>query len=258
VSLVVLLNHTNITERSLLLLETIIMSLKQEQGVQDTFIRLLFTHYVDQSPASRDGRLQGGRQRWFLEDRIPKLGEVRGKIVMLSRFVIAKDYGFPGGISPPIWPNSLKGLFSYNLRSSHQLVQTQDWYDIGSLSALPGKMSLIEQLCDESGSDDDIFSLNYCNGSSFPFALPPAVAKGFLENGTLERREKSAILRLLSTEGVNSQLRNYVAGRLFDCPSANKAGLGAIDGFKVTWALDYYNEPKGAADLVNLLIEANF
>ena len=86
------------------------MSLKQEQGEQDTFIKLLFTAYVDRSPASKDGRLSAGRGRWFLEDRVPTLGEARGRIVMLSRFVIAKSYGFPGGISPPIWPNSEKDM----------------------------------------------------------------------------------------------------------------------------------------------------
>jgi hypothetical protein len=86
------------------------MSLKQEQGDQDAFIKLLFLSYVDQSPASKDGRLAAGKSRWFLEDRVPNLGEVRGKIVMLSRFVIAESYGFSGGISPPIWPNSQKGM----------------------------------------------------------------------------------------------------------------------------------------------------
>lgn len=86
------------------------MSLKQEQGEQDAFIKLLFHVYVDQVPASKDGRLAAGRGRWFLEDRVPSLGEARGKIVMLSRFVIAPSYGCPGGISPPIWPNSQKGM----------------------------------------------------------------------------------------------------------------------------------------------------
>jgi 1-phosphatidylinositol phosphodiesterase len=83
------------------------MSLKQESGSQDLFINLLFNKYVDQSPASPNGE-ESGRNRWFLEDRIPKLGEARGKIIMLSRFVIDKSFGFPGGISPPIWPNNYK------------------------------------------------------------------------------------------------------------------------------------------------------
>lgn len=149
--------------------------------------------------------------------------------------------------------------FEYQLRGSKQTVQTQDWYDIGSLSAIPEKMSLIEKLCEQSGSNDTIFSLNYCNGSSFPFALPPAVAKGFLDNGTLLRQERSSLVQMFATEGVNSQLRNFIAAKLFTNPSkSHTTSSGAVDGLKIVWALDYYNEPKGAMDLVSLLIEANF
>jgi 1-phosphatidylinositol phosphodiesterase len=147
--------------------------------------------------------------------------------------------------------------FQYELRGSHQVVQTQDWYDIGSLSAIPDKVALIKQLCQESGSNGQVLSLNYCNGSSFPFALPPAVAKGFLDDGTMMGEEKSSLMRLLAREGVNSQVRDFVANVLF----SNVSPLprqGAVDELKIVWALDYYNEPKGAADLVPILIEANF
>jgi 1-phosphatidylinositol phosphodiesterase len=267
---------------SMLIPETIIMSLKQESGVQDTFINLLFQAYIDQSPTSPITQLSG-RQRWYLEDRVPKLGEVRGKIIMLSRFVIADSFGLPGGISPPIWPNSFKGMweakplsfsrsallltlphwprssFRYNLRGSNQLVQTQDWYNIGSLSSIPEKIALIKQLCRDGGSSDQIFALNYCNGSSFPFALPPAVAKGFLDNGSASLEQRSTLVRLLGAEGVNSQVRAFIADTLFDNPQEKGVSrLGAIDPLQVLWAIDYYNEPKGASDLINLLIEANF
>lgn len=118
-------------------------------------------------------------------------------------------------------------------------------------------MSLIERLCQQSGSDSAVFSLNYCNGSSFPLALPPAVAKGFLDNGTLSPMERSPVMRFLATQGVNVLLRDFVADSLFKV-APRKPASGAVDGLKVTFALDYYNEPKGAADCVSLLIEANF
>ena len=128
-----------------------------------------------------------------------------------------------------------------------------------SLSAIPEKMSLIEELCQKSGSDSQVLSFNYCNGSSFPFALPPAVAKGFLDNGTVTPEERSLLVRLLlATQGVNSQLRDSVASKLFNGTQSAKLGSGAMEGLMVLWALDYYNEPKGASDLVSLLIEANF
>ncbi|UZJ56067.1 hypothetical protein CBS101457_005387 [Exobasidium rhododendri] len=237
--------------------ETIIMSLKQESGVQDLFIKLLFSIYVDRSPASKVSHLQG-RQRWFLEDRIPSLGEARGKIIMLSRFVIAKSYGFPGGISPPIWTHNEKGSFHYRLRGSNQLVHTQDWHDIGSLSLLSDKFALIKKLCQDSGSDDDVLSLNYCSGSSFPFAFPPSVAKGILHNGSTEPEEQSTMVRLLSAEGINSQLKTFIADALFRSEQGSAGRVGAAELCKVVWALDYYNEPRGVADLVDLLVETNF
>lgn len=166
---------------------------------------------------------------------------------MLSRFVIDKSYGFPGGISPPIWPNSFKGVFDYTLPSGQKVI-TQDWYDIGSLSQLDTKFALIQQLSKESAAGD-MFSLNYTNGSSFPFALPPAVAKGFLDDGT------KAMSTVLATQGINVRLKNFVADIHFDSGTNARATL---PGLQVTWAIDYYDEPKGAQDLIPLLISANF
>lgn len=61
----------------------------------------------------------------------------------------------------------------------------------------------------------------------------------------------------MATQGVNSNLRDYIVDILFQS-SHELERKGAVDGLKVTWALDFYNEPKGASDLVGLLIEANF
>ncbi|MCO5566244.1 hypothetical protein L7F22_019920 [Adiantum nelumboides] len=228
--------------------ETIIMSIKQESGDQDEFIRTLFDTYVDQTPTAPSGK-SSGRDRWFLENRVPKLGEVRGKIVMLSRFVIDKSYAFPGGISPPIWPNSFKGVFDYTLPTGQKVI-TQDWYDIGSLSQLDTKFSLIEQLSKESRAGDT-FALNYTNGSSFPFALPPAVAKGFLDDGT----RTSSSNNIIATQGINIRVLNFVADLHFD---SGPKTASTLPGLQVTWAIDYYDEPKGAQDLIKLLIAANF
>ena len=71
----------------------------------------------------------GGREMWFLENRIPKLGEVRGKVVMLSRFGgdgSGWENGLEGlGIHPTAWPDSEKGGFTWTLKGT--LVRTQDW-----------------------------------------------------------------------------------------------------------------------------------
>jgi len=64
--------------------------------------------------------------RWFLENRIPELGEVRGKIVLFSRF---GGFGWPTGIGvgihPPIWPNNEQAGFEFWCEDT--LVRVQDW-----------------------------------------------------------------------------------------------------------------------------------
>lgn len=66
---------------------------------------------------------------WFLENRIPNLGEVRGKVIMLSRFGgdgAGWDNRLEGmGIHPPTWPDSLKSGFSYQLKDT--TVRMHDW-----------------------------------------------------------------------------------------------------------------------------------
>jgi 1-phosphatidylinositol phosphodiesterase len=66
---------------------------------------------------------------WFLENRIPKLGEVRGKVVMFSRFGgngAGWENGLEGlGIHPSTWPDSEKDGFEWELKGT--IVKTHDW-----------------------------------------------------------------------------------------------------------------------------------
>lgn len=116
--------------------ETIVMSIKQEdfvitpaplfsQLVRDTIVRGP-GGWDDSKPSS--GGINKGM--WFLENRIPTLGEVRGKVVMLSRFGGSGD-GWEGGlegmgIHPTTWPDSVKDGFEWDLKGT--LVKTSDWY----------------------------------------------------------------------------------------------------------------------------------
>jgi 1-phosphatidylinositol phosphodiesterase len=97
--------------------ETLVVSLKQEDYGQEEWNRLL----VDGIEKSK-----GGWRMWFIDGRVPKLGEVRGRCVMFSRF---GPRGYPGekgwGIHPTTWPDSLKGTFEWNCGDT--IVRTQDW-----------------------------------------------------------------------------------------------------------------------------------
>ena len=103
--------------------ETVVMSIKQEDFAKtppETFSKLVHQE-IFSGP--------GGREMWFFENRIPNLGEVRGKVVLLSRFGGNGD-GWDGGleglgIHPTTWPDSQKGEFSWQCKDT--LVRTQDW-----------------------------------------------------------------------------------------------------------------------------------
>ena len=95
------------------------MSIKQEDSDSRRFSELVREEII----AS-----QGGLAMWYLEHRIPTLGEVRGKVVMFSRFG-GNGYGWDDsaiGIHPPIWPDSDRLGFTWNCQDT--MVQTQDWY----------------------------------------------------------------------------------------------------------------------------------
>lgn len=57
--------------------EAVILSLKDEVR-NEVFSKLLYREMMDERY----------RQMWFLEDRVPRLGEVRGKVVLMCRFPI--------------------------------------------------------------------------------------------------------------------------------------------------------------------------
>lgn len=109
--------------------ETIVMSIKQENEATDVFAELL-RHDIFEGP--------GGRDMWFLDNRIPQIGEVRGKVIMFSRFAVGETGGWEGGpegigIHPTRWPDSEKEGFEWECKNT--VVRTHDWYAALHLSA---------------------------------------------------------------------------------------------------------------------------
>ena len=182
---------------------------------------------------------------WWLGTGMPKLRDVRGKIVMISRFGTSDSQ--PGGIHPPIWPDSSATPFSYTLPDS-TMVWTQDWYNISSLSAIPQKLALVNTLLSQCGNDSNVFGLNFTNGSSFPFALPPWVAKG-----TGDQSRAASGGGWLQNIGMNAMLVDMVATRLRGMGGGQKrAGLMNV------FALDFFDQNNLGADLTSLMVQANF
>jgi 1-phosphatidylinositol phosphodiesterase len=103
--------------------ETVVVSIKQEDF--ETESPKAFSSLVREEIQAGPG----GMDMWFLENRIPTLGEVRGKAIMFSRFGgdgAAWEGGLEGlGIHPTRWPDSAEQGFSWTCKDV--LVRTQDW-----------------------------------------------------------------------------------------------------------------------------------
>lgn len=262
--------------------ETIVMSIKQEdfavtpaplfsQLVRDTIVR--GPGGWGEASAKNSGVNKG---MWFLENRIPKLGEVRGKVVMLSRFGGNGD-GWDGGleglgIHPTTWPDSEKSGFEWELKGTR--VRTHDWYiypffanavvliftcryGIPTFFSIPEKFQLASaNLLPPTDAPQPVLPITYFSAASIPFAIPPTVAKGF---GWPKWG--------LGVEGVNSKLGTWLLDKLGGSAAADTSRLDEVNEQQKEvvieprirgWTfLDYYSEPEGE-DLVPLLVECNF
>jgi len=103
--------------------ETLVMSIKQEDftTTPPPDFSVLVHKEMQIGP--------GGMGMWFLENRIPLLGEVRGKVIMFSRFG-GNGAGWEGGldgmgIHPTRWPDSEREGFTWSCKDT--LVRTHDW-----------------------------------------------------------------------------------------------------------------------------------
>ncbi|KAI0259923.1 PLC-like phosphodiesterase [Gloeopeniophorella convolvens] len=213
--------------------ETIVVSVKQED--YDSHTPEAFSAKVREEV--EDG--PGGMGMWFLENRIPTLGEVRGKAIMFSRFGVdggAWEGGLEGiGIHPTNWPDSEKDGFTWDCKDV--LVRTQDWYHIPSFLAIPDKTELSAALLlpPPAGITQPVLSITYFSASSFPFATPTVVSTGF---GWPRWG--------FGVEGVNSRIARFLLGAI-----KKNMTLRA-------WTfMDFFDEPVGSG-VVPLLVECNF
>ena len=112
--------------------ETIVMSIKQEDYnvTPGPLFSKLVRDTIIHGPGGWDkSKTDDDKGMWFLENRIPKLGEVRGKVILFSRFGgdgAGWENGLEGlGIHPTTWPDSEKNGFEWELKGT--IVKTHDW-----------------------------------------------------------------------------------------------------------------------------------
>ncbi|KAL7423787.1 hypothetical protein Q5752_001371 [Cryptotrichosporon argae] len=143
--------------------ETLLMSLKEEDDAHPLFA----TH------VRRD--LERHRARWFLDERVPALGEVRGRAMLLSRFDGDAHWSRKLGIHPTTWPDSRRDGFEWDCHGTP--VRTQDWYRIATFLRIPEKAAVLQTHL--AGARAGALTLSYASASDFPLAPPTWIAKGF-------------------------------------------------------------------------------
>lgn len=133
--------------------ETIIMSVKEEyksSGSEKTFEEI-FNSYVEKDESI-----------WLLSDEIPKLGEARGKIVLLRRF---SSEEIPMGIDASKWEDNT----TFTIKNAAKL-NIQDSYKVGDNK---NKWSAIISLYnDAKKSNDNSLYINYTSGYKSIVGIP--------------------------------------------------------------------------------------
>ncbi|KAI0161122.1 PLC-like phosphodiesterase [Hypoxylon sp. FL1284] len=147
--------------------ETLILSVKREgtgKGTDQQLSKILKDRFYE------DGR------RWYTEPRIPRIGEVRGKIVLLRRHVndasLDGEWGGRGwGLDGSVWPdNCADGLLGSGL------ARVQDFYEVDQSHNIQKKIDLArshleraaEPVCPLPGTDSpQPFFINFLSGSNF-------------------------------------------------------------------------------------------
>jgi 1-phosphatidylinositol phosphodiesterase len=257
--------------------ETVVVSIKQEDGRRTP--AHLFSAAVRREILAHDAGLGG----WFLEHRIPTLGEVRGRAVLFARF--GDDDGAWGGrlgIHPRAWPDSAPEGFAW--RCAGTPVRVHDWYRVPTFLSIPEKLRRATRvLCPDAWADadedvrpaaawrrygyaplytaelpvprTDALGIAFLSASAIPFALPPTIARGF------------GWPRFgLGVEGVNARFTRWClrklagsedsAGRADDVGEAHSTGARRCNPRIRGWVLmDFVAEP---SDMVSIMIELNW
>jgi len=138
-------------------------------------------------------------ERWALATSLPRLGDVRGKLVLLRRFPATAS---PLGIDASVWPDN-----SYFSIRNDASLRIQDTYLVSDNAA---KWSLITALLDEVRTGDrDTLYLDYTSGYTTIDGLPsiPAVSDDInarLDALLADRANRQARLGVLVMDHVTA------------------------------------------------------
>lgn len=145
--------------------ETVIMHIKEEHTSEcnTQSFHTTFAEYILPSASS-----------WYLRGSIPTLGEIRGKIVLLRRFVLDSP-NLVMGIKALPWLDDQ--TFAINNNGTGLIIQ--DEYDIPTIANIDHKWDVVQNFCNRAANGiANLLFVNFTSGASGG-AYPNAVAKGF-------------------------------------------------------------------------------
>jgi 1-phosphatidylinositol phosphodiesterase len=147
--------------------ECIVMQIKRES---DDFGNTLTFQQV------LDGYVQGFGSFFYLDNRIPTLGEVRGKIVVVRRFDL--DGSDPRGLEPLTWQDNTTFDVTYSASDGESVTfHIEDQYNVPTIlgNDLTAKWNAIQALLDRAKADaSDAWYINFASGSSsgaYPYSV---------------------------------------------------------------------------------------
>lgn len=125
--------------------ETMILSLKREgtgKGTDEQLSRILKNHYTNP-------------QQWFTEPRVPTLGEVRGRIVLMRRFTLEEPLkhewnGKGWGIDGHVWEDNTSGGTPGSMCPSGDIC-VQDFYQVMEKPSIEKKIAYATEHLERSG-----------------------------------------------------------------------------------------------------------
>lgn len=157
--------------------ETLILSLKREgtgKGTDEQLSRILKNNYTNP-------------REWFTEPRVPTLGEVRGRIVLLRRFVLEEplrqEWGGRGwGIDAHVWADNTP-----NAMCPSGDACVQDFYEVLEKPSIEKKIQYARDHLERSGCcvfDHHNSQAQAQDGKKFPLYINFLSASNFWKVGT--------------------------------------------------------------------------
>jgi hypothetical protein len=185
----------------------------------------ILREYDDDNPTltfqqTFDRYVQGLESFFYLDDHIPTLSEVRGKIVVVRRFTLDKNSG-PRGVVPLPWGDNATFPVNYQAKNNEAVsFQVQDQYHLPGngldpSSSIGSKWNAVSALLDQAKSDpSSTWYINEVSGELDVALLTPRN----IASGTDGRP-------IGGFQGMNSRLYNYLAA----APFPNRLGTLLMD-----------------------------